>query len=87
MSFKLSSDDVFFFDCLLVRLFCSLLNNKISKSSISFLESVPKRNAEFAKHQPSLLALRLACRRRELHVANELWEVVAINFLLPLYAK
>ena len=75
-------------------MFCSQLRsdfsfsgNKISESSIGFLMSATERNAEFAKHKPALLALRLAFRCRELHVANELWDVVAINFLLPLYAK
>ena len=59
----------------------------ISESSIGFLKSATYRNLLFAKHKPALLAFQLMCRRRDLHVANELWDVLAINFLLPLYAN
>ena len=65
----------------------SVDGNKFSDSSIEFLESTTVRNLLFAEHKPALLAFQLACRRRELHVANELWDVVAINFLLPLFGE
>ena len=61
--------------------------NKISESSIGFLKSATNRNAEFAKHKPVLLAFRLGCHCRKLHLANELWDMLAICFLLPLYVK
>ena len=65
----------------------SVEDNKISESSIGFLESVTKRNAEFAEHTPALLVFQLACRRRKSHLADELCDMLAIKFLLPLYVK
>ena len=77
-----------------VVVFCSQLrsnfsvsNNQISKSSIGYLKTVTVRNAEFAKHKPALLAFQLGCHCRKLHLANELWDMLAISFLLPLYMK
>ena len=43
------------------------------------------RNAVFASHAPRILALKLACERRALHVAIELWDVLVLEFLLPRY--
>ena len=76
---------MFFFSQL--RSDSSVNDNEISDSSIEFLESTTERNLLFAEHKPAFLAFQLICRRRELHVANELWDVVAINFLLSLYVK
>ena len=70
-----------------VRLVFSVQFNKISASPIGFLKSATERNAKFDKHKPALLAFRLACRNRKWHLANELWDVLAIKFLLPLYVK
>ena len=76
------SDDVF---CSQLRSNSSVNYNELSDSSIDFLESATCRNAEFAKHKPCFLAFRLACRYRKLHLADELWDMLAIQFLLPLY--
>ena len=73
--------------CSQLRSDSSVWGNQISTSSFVFLNSATDRNAEFAKHKSALLAFRLACRKCKLHVADELWEMLAIKFLLPLYVK
>ena len=77
-----------------VVMFCSQLRsnssvsyNQISELSVGFLESATERNALFINNKPVLLAFRLTCRYLKLHLADELWEMLAIKFLLPLYVK
>ena len=54
---------------------------------MGYLLRVAKRNGLFAARKPSILALQLSCRRRELHVAAELWDLLAVDFLLPLFME
>ena len=67
-------------------LFFRLEYNTIGDNfSCKYFQRITGRNFVFAGCKSSVLALQLSCRRRELHFAAELWDLLAIEFLLPLF--
>ena len=64
--------------------FPSLYENPLNDAAMASLQRMIERNIVFGKRKLPLLLFQLSSRRRELHVAAELWDVLAMEFLLPL---
>ena len=72
----------FFFSILFTEWLCSLSDNQVS--NISAVEAFLKRNATFAEMKPRFLAFRLSSQFCEAHVPAEVWDVLSLEFALPL---